>query len=214
MKQTKYHLPALILIVLLTACSPALTPQTGQTPPPAPMTEPTSVPLDTGMPVPPSDGEPATAVPEMIVADTLFHTDETYAYTFDYPVEWMLDPVTFGARAPGGYQLTSWPHEPGMVSEVPAGGTIMNILVQLWDPKADLPAFIAQRKADWDASGIEIVSEADVTLASGQPAKEFVTVASDGSSGYFLFSVIGEDYLVVSGNGDIELIRLVARSLR
>jgi len=100
------------------------------------------------------------------------------------------------------------------VSEVPADGTIMNILIQLWDPKADLPAFIAQRKAAWDASGIEIVSEADVTLASGQPAKEFVTVASDGSSGYFLFSVIGEDYLVASGNGDIELIRLVARSLR
>jgi hypothetical protein len=90
----------------------------------------------------------------------------------------------------------------------------MNILVQLWDPKADLSAFVEQQKAAWDASGFEIVSEADVTLASGQPAKEFVTVASDGSSSYFLFSVIGEDYLVVSGNGDLERIRLVARALR
>ena len=78
----------------------------------------------------------------------------------------------------------------------------MNILVQLWDPKADLSAFVEQQKAAWDASGIEIVSEADVTLASGQPAKEFVTVASDGSSGYFLFSVVGEDYLTASGSGD------------
>jgi hypothetical protein len=99
MKQTKYHLPALILIVLLAACSPALTPQTGQTPPPAPMTEPTSVPVDSEMPVPPTDGEPATPVPEMIVADTLSHTDETYAYTFDYPIEWMLDPSP-SAHAP------------------------------------------------------------------------------------------------------------------
>jgi hypothetical protein len=209
MKNTHRILSALLLLALLAACSPALTPS----PVPA-ATDPASAPVDMDMPLPPADGEPATAVPEMIVAEALSHTDETYAYTFDYPLTWSLDPVAFGERAPGGYQLTSWPHEPGMVSEVPADGTLMNILVQLWDPKADLPAFVAQRKTAWDASGIQVVFEESLTLANGQPAVEFVTRAQDGSSGYFYFSVIGEDYLVASGSGDLEAIRLVARSLR
>jgi hypothetical protein len=213
MKQSKFQLPALILLLILAACTSA---GQEQTPPPTALTEePASAPVEMDMPLPSTDGEPVPAVTEMVVAENLStHTDETYAYSFDYPVEWMLDPIAFGARAPGGYQLTSWAHEPGLISEVPADGTLMNILVQLWDPKADLAAFVEQRKTAWEASGIQITSEADVTLASGAPAREFTVNGPDGVPGYFLFSVIGEDYLVASGNGDIELIRQVARSLR
>jgi hypothetical protein len=150
----------------------------------------------------------------MIATEIATHTDETYSYTFDYPSNWMLDEIVLGSRAPGGYQLTSWAHEPGMVSEVPAGGTLINIFVQLWDPKADLPAFITQHKSAWEASSIEIVSEESLTLANGQPAVEFVTRALDGGPGYFLFTLNGEDYLVASGSGDLDLIRFTARSLR
>jgi hypothetical protein len=150
----------------------------------------------------------------MAAIQTASRTDEVRAYTFDYPAAWTLDPLSFGERAPGGYQLTSWAHEPGMVSEVPAGGTLLNIFVQLWDPKADLPAFVAQHKSAWEASSIEIISEESLTLANGQSAVEFITRSQDGALGYFLFTLNGEDYLTASGRGDLELLRFTARSLR
>lgn len=202
MKRTHRVLPALLLLALLAACAP----QTDTAPLPSP--------VDMDMPVPSTDGEPVPAPTEMIAIQTASRTDEVRAYTFDYPAAWMLDPLSFGERAPGGYQLTSWTHEPGMVSEVPAGGTLMNIFIQLWDPKADLPAFVAGRKSAWEASIIEIISEESVTLANGQPAVEFVTRSLDGALGYFLFTLNGEDYLTASGSGDLELIRFTARSLR
>lgn len=202
MKHIRTLLPALLILALLAACAP----QADTTPPPAP--------VDTEMPLPSSDGEPVPVPTEMIAVQTASHTDSVRAYTFDYPAAWMLDSLSFGERAPGGYQLTSWTHDPGMVSEVPADGTLMDIFVQLWDPKADLPAFIAQRRSAWEASSIEIVSEESLTLANGQPAVEFVTRALDGTLGYFLFTLNGEDYLIASGSGNLDLVRLTARSLR
>jgi len=215
MKQTKLHLFALTTLLLLafaTSCG-SIRPQ--ETPPPASADEEAidAPSVDMGMPVPPAEGELATPVPEMVVTDQTTHTDEAYGYTFDYPSAWMLDPVVLGSRAPGGYQITSWQHEPGMISDVLPDGTAMNIVLQLWDPKGDLAAFTAQRKYAWENSGIEIIFEEDVTLAGGKPAKEFVTKSQEQGS-YTLFTTLGENYLVVSGTGDLEAIRGVAWSLR
>ena len=211
MKRNKIFLLALFLLAFTTACGPT---RVEETPPPVPVIESTTVPVDTGMPVPSTDIGPVPTVTEMIVTDVTTQTDEVNGYSFDYPSSWMLDAIIFGSRAPGGYQLTSWTHEPGVVSEVPADGTIMNILIQLWDPKADLAAFVEQRKLAWGASGLEIVSEETLTLGNGQTAQEFIVKGTDGIPSYFLFSTLGENYLVASGNGDLELSRQVARSLR
>lgn len=215
MKRLRLHNPTLFVLLLLsltTACG-FIRPQ--ETPLPASAGEvPIDSPvMDTGMPVPPADSESATAVPEMIVPALTTHTDEAYGYTFDYPSSWMLDAVVFGSRAPGGYQITSWQHEPGMISDALPDGTMMNIVLQLWDPKGDLAAFIAQRKFAWENSGIEVIFEKDVALAGEKPAKEFVTRSQDQGS-YTLFTTLGENYLVVSGTGDLEAIRRVAWSLR
>jgi hypothetical protein len=192
-------------LLLLAACSPA------------PVTEAVS----TGMPVPgesPTEMVVATVSPESSLPDTTVlplttHTDPANGFSFDYPSGWMLDAVALGDRAPSGIQLTSWTHEPGMVAEVAEGGTLMNIVVQLWDPKSDLEAFAATRLQAWEASGFAVNSSEDITLANGQLAKEFVIQAPDGP-GYFLLTTLGENYLVASGSGDIESIRLVARSIR
>lgn len=141
------------------------------------------------------------------------HQDPSYGYSFDYPSEWMLDEIRLGDRAPAGYQLTSWTHPPGMVSEVFPGGTIMNISIQLWEPRGDLGAFVEHRKSGWQSSAT-IVSEAEATLQNGNPAKVFVILGSDGTPGYALLTTMGEDYLFASGSGDIELLDLVARSIR
>jgi hypothetical protein len=100
---------------------------------------------------------PAPALPqitETVPPTTDTFQDPTYGFTFDYPIGWVLDSLSFGSRAPAGYQLTSWDHEPGLVSEVPQGESILNIAVQLWDPRNDLNAFVENRMLAWEASGL------------------------------------------------------------
>ena len=196
----------LFFLIFAGACAPVQVPLSE-----VPSDEPAV--LDVGMPVPPADGEPVTDLPEMIAVELTTHTDPAYGYTFDYPSAWMLDAVVYGSRALGGYQITSWQHEPGMISEVLPDGTVVNIVLQLWDPKADLPAFIEQRKFAWVNSGIEVIFDENVTLAGGKPAREFVT-ESQGERSYTLFTTLGENYLVVSGTGDLEAVRSIAWSLR
>lgn len=153
----------------------------------------------------------ATDVPQRQLAT---FQDPVYGFTFDYPAEWVVDQISFGSRAPASYQLSSWDHEPGLVDNVPAGETIVNITIQLWDPKNDLPGFIESRLMGWEASGFAINNTQDLLLQNGSSARAYIVTTPDGSAGYFLFSTMGEDYLVASGNGDLELIDLVARSLR
>ncbi len=204
-----------ILALLLAACgsAPAAPTALVESTLPALPTETTAAPSPTATiePTLPTATLPASTITPAV--DLKTHTDMESGFSFDYPAAWMLDAVSLGSRAPTGYQLTSWPHEPGMVSDVPAGGTIMNIIIQLWDPKADLAAYVDMRKMALEGSGITILSETDLTLANGASAKEIITESADGQ-GYFLFSTLGENYLVASGNGDLELIGLVARSLR
>jgi len=188
-----------VLSLLLAACN-SVTPS-------SPVGEPVestvaAMPTETAMP---------TDTPS--VALTMYQ-DTASGFSFEYPTEWMLDTIVLGTRAPAGYQITSWTHDPGIISEVPAGGTIIDIIVQLWDPKGNLDAFVEHRKLAWDASGSKIIQTENLTLGNNMPAKIFIIKGTDGSEGYFLLSTLGENYLVVSGNGDLQKIDLVARSIR
>lgn len=200
----KHSLFLLVLVFALTlfACAPATT---------EPSLSVTEFVVDSGMPVPLTEGD-ATPT-EMVVSELATYTDETYGFTFDYPTGWMLDVVKLGDRAPQAVQLTSWTHEPGLISEVAEDGTSLNIVVQLWDPKGDLAAFVQQRKDAWTNSLISIVSQEELTLAGGRVVQEFMVESTDGQA-YTLLTVLGDQYLVFSGAGDLEAIRQVARSLR
>lgn len=198
----------LIAMLGLSACAaPAMEPEVvAETETP----ESISPPTDMGMPVPQEGNEPVPT--EMVAIELVSYRDPESGLAFDFPADWMLDKVVLGERAPSGFQLTSWVHEPGMVSEVPEGGTILNILVQRWDPKGDLAAFSENRKIAWESSGFTILSENNLTLANGQPAIEFIVQAPDDQA-YHLFSTLGEEYLVISGSGDIESIAQIAHSI-
>ena len=188
-----------VLMMLFTACNAAV-----QTPA-------TSSPEESTVPAFPTEDVLPTSAPSIPLTT---YEDTASGFTFDYPADWMLDSIILGERAPTGYQITSWAHDPGMVAEVPEGGTIINIAVQQWDPRGDLTAFIENRKLAWEASGITIMKEENLTLGNGLPAVIFVVIGADDVQGYFLMSTLGENYLVVSGSGDQAMIDLVARSVR
>ena len=90
----------------------------------------------------------------------------------------------------------------------------MDATVQLWDPKGDLEAFIVQRQTAWQASGIAVLDERRWSLEDGRTAVSFVVEGSDGAQGYFFFTTVGDDHLVLSGSGDLALLAEIAGTVR
>lgn len=142
------------------------------------------------------------------------YRDKAAGFEFDYPVGWAFDG---GERQSRGYyvQFYSWDWKPGdPIDPLPAGGTVLSVTVQLWDPKNDLEAFINQRQMAWDSSGISILSEERLTLAGDRPAAQFIVQGTDGAQAFFLLTSNGENYLVFSGNGDLDLLAEISHTLR
>lgn len=192
------------------ACSPSSAPEQAGPASPEPVTvtqvaptsEPTALPAPTETPVPVPAFEATT------------YRDEVNGFEFDYPVGWAFDGGESQSR--GSYvQFYSWDWKPGdPIDPLPAGGSILTVTNQLWDPKNDLEAFVNQRKQAWDASGISILSEERLTLAGGRPAAQFTVQGVDGAQAYFLLTTNGENYLVLSGSGDLNQLAESARTVR
>jgi hypothetical protein len=189
------------------ACS-LFTPVRGTDPLPIEVTqeavisEPTDIPLPT-----------ETLVPQPAFEATTYRDDEA-GFEFDYPVGWAFDS---GEQHSRGYyvQFYSWDWHPGdQLDSTPSGETVLSVTVQFWDPKNDLDAFIAQRKLAWDSSGISILSEERLVLAGDRPAAQYIVQGNDGAQAFFLLTTNGENYLVLSGNGDLNLLANIAHTLR
>jgi hypothetical protein len=154
---------------------------------------------------------------EEIVSDLSF-TSETYrmdeiGFELQYPQGWMVDEGVLGSRAIGA-SLTSWQHPAGQIDQIPEGESILSVTVYQWDPKNDLDAYLQTRmRGAWSASGIQILSEEELVLESGQRAVRFtVRNESDGEEAFFLVTLAGDQYLVLSGSGDLELIKEIAQT--
>ena len=166
------------------------------------ISEPTEDPPSTETPIPQPAFEATT------------YRDDAAGFEFDYPTGWAFDGGEHQSR---GYfvQFYSWDWQPGdSIDSIPPGGTVLSVTVQLWDPKNDLEAFINQRKIAWDSSGISILSEESILLAGDRPAAQFTIQGIDGSQSFFLLTTNGEDYLVLSGNGDLDLLTEIAHTIR
>jgi hypothetical protein len=158
--------------------------------------------------------EPTATVPAGPSFEAVTYRDETSGFEFDYPAGWFVGPVEQQSRG-GIIAFTSWERPTDVFpDETPPGETRFDVTVQLWDPKGDLPAFVEQRMTAWDASGIGIQSQDEWTLSDGRPARAFIVAGPDGAQGYFFFTTIGEDYLVLSGSGDLALLAEIAHTVR
>lgn len=192
------------------ACSPFLVASQPETVPLEPVMETQEV-VVIQPTIPPAPTETPLPVPAF---DATTYRDEVAGFEFDHPIGWTFDAGEGQSR---GYfvQFYSWDWEPGdPIDPLPAGGTVLSVTVQLWDPKNDLEAFINQRKLAWDASGISILTEERILLSGDRPAAQFTVRAVDGAQAFFLLTTNGEDYLVLSGNGDLNLLAEIAHTLR
>lgn len=136
---------------------------------------------------------------------------EEIGFELQYPQDWMLDEGVLGSRAFGA-SFTSWQHPAGQIDQVPDGETILSITVYQWDPKNDLDAYVQTRMRDaWTASGIQILTEEEIALGGDHRAVVFtVRSEADLEEAFFLATLAGDEYLVLSGSGDLELLKEIA----
>jgi hypothetical protein len=204
MKKTIFML-ALAALSLAACGSPA-------TATPAP--EVTSVPVENNMPV------PGMAVTEMVVEgkipaasfESQTYINESVGFALDYPAHWIVQEATVGDR--GSQTLLLSKPEIADVATVPEGETRVALMVYQWDPKNDLAAFVEARKTAWDASGFTILEEEPLTLDLGLAAVRFIVQTPDGFSVSFMFAALNDQYLSISGEGDLALVQEIMQRLR
>ncbi len=191
-----------ILALSLTACAAPATPT------------PASVPVENNMPV------PSMAVTEMVVAGKLpapsfesqVYIDEAAGFALDYPAQWTVTETLVGDRGSQSVLLSS--PEIADLAVVPAGETRVAITVQQWDPKNDLAAFVAVRKTAWESSGFTIVDEEPLMLDLGLATVRFSVQTPEGLTSLVMFAAIGDQYVSISGEGDLTLVEEITRYLR
>jgi hypothetical protein len=200
MKRILWVLP--LAIVLLSACA-------------APVeAESTAVPSNTEVIFVPT-AVPTDEVPDMKLPAPSFESqtyiDEKFGFAFDYPLSWTVTEAMVGGRG-SQVQFLSSP-DLANVETLPAGATRVSATVYQWDPKNDLAAYVATRKTAWESSGFTILEEEQLILELGLPAAQF-TIQTPGGPVVFLITAIGDHYLVVSGEGDLELVKEIVQRVR
>ena len=172
---------------------------------------------ETPVPVLPTDtaAAPTDAIPNPKLPAASFdaqpYINETAGFALDYPAGWTVKEMVVGDRG-SQVQFLSSP-ELAEAAVVPAGGTRVNATMYQWDPKNDLAAFVANQKSAWEASGFTIVEEQQRVLELGLPATQ-LTVQTPDAQVVYLIAALKDQYLVLSGEGDIDLVKEIVGRLR
>lgn len=131
-------------------------------------------------------------------------------FSLQYPANWHVLGGESGAR--GEYvQITSW--DPGVAGfqQVPAGESLLQVAVYQWDPKGDLPARLEMRRTAFSNSSITIAEESEINFESG-PMAVRMRLLSSGEESIVYFFVLGDEYLELSGIGDLQLLDQVIQT--
>jgi len=193
----KTRISLLVLFVIsLAACSPTFE-----------TAAPTSLPVATEAvsPTPTIEAAPALSYSPISYEDT------AGKFGFQYPADWTLEPEqVIGDR---GSQMVLL--SPGSTIETLAeGGSRIVLLRYSWDPKNDLSAWSAQRKLAWEASGLVILDESTRELADGRAVVDLLMKGTDGTEILFSLTTIGDRYLEINAQGNLELCREILGTLK
>jgi hypothetical protein len=139
------------------------------------------------------------------------YIDDAAGFALDYPAGWTVDEAVVGPRG-SQVQFLSSP-DLANASTLPEGATRLSATIYQWGPKNDLAAFIANQKNAWDSSGFKILEEKPLTLELGLAATQF-TVQTPETNVVFLITALGDQYLILSGEGNLELVKEIIQRVR
>ena len=204
MKQTIFSL--ILLVFSLSACASPVTP--------APATEPASAPVEDNMPVPGMDVTEAVVQGKLPAPsfESQTYINEAVGFALEYPASWTVQESVIGDR--GSQTLLLSAPEIAELATLPAGATRVAVNVNQWDPKNDLAAFVENRKTAWEASGFSILAEEPLILDLGLSAIRVTVQSPEGVPVEYLFAAIRDQYVTISGEGDLELVKEIMRYLR
>jgi len=140
------------------------------------------------------------------------YINETVGFALEYPAQWTVKETMTGDRGTQSVLLSS--PEIADLEILPSGTTRVAVNVNQWDPKNDLAAFVEARKMAWDSSGFAIVEEEPLTLDLGLAAVRFNVQTPDGIPAEFVFAAIHDQYVTISGEGDLALVKEIMQYLR
>lgn len=155
-----------------------------------------------------------TVESEVVSEQTATYEDEDVGFALDYPASWYLLKTQPEDKQSRGYlaSFSSWPLTPES-GEILEGETRFDVTVLRWEP-LDLAQFVASRKSAWEAAGLTILSEESWVLANKLEATRFLVNTADEGTVFFLFTLIGDRFVSLSGTGDLELLGQIGRTLR
>jgi len=171
--------------------------------PATPAAQPEAAPIELSIPpAPMMTDEPEFQVPALPVESFTYENPEI-GLLVDFPKDWTVGDMTvIGERA--SQTLVS----------APGGVTMVTLTVSLWEPYNDLDAYAETRQIAWDASGFTTLSTQEWTLNNGQMARVFVLETPEAQPVLFLLTALDNRYLTLAGEGDLELVEQIARTLR
>lgn len=175
--------------------------------------------VQTEVPALPTNTEPAPApteaAPNPKLAPASFESqtyiNEEAGFALDYPAGWTVNEMVVGPRGTE-IQFLSSP-EIAELATLPDGATRVNATIYQWDPKSDLAAFVANQKIAWEASGFTILEEEPLVLELGLPAVRF-SLQTPEANVVLLIVALEDQYLVLSGEGDLDLVNEIVQRLR
>jgi hypothetical protein len=176
-------------------------------------------PVQTDVPALPANTEPAAAPTEAAPSPKLpaasfesqTYINEPAGFALDYPAGWTVKEVAVGPRGTQVQFLSS--PEIAEMATLPEGATRVNATIYQWDPKNDLAAFVANQKTAWEASGFTVLQEEQLILELGLPAVRF-TVQTPEANVVFLVAALEDQYLVLSGEGNLDLVTEIVQRVR
>lgn len=195
---------ALVLLVLasvmLSGCLPMVIVSSEVA---TPVVQPESEPVELSIsPAPIMTEEPGFQIPVLPLESFTYENPEI-SLLVDFPKDWTVGDVTvIGERA--SQTLVS----------APDGATLVTLTVSLWEPYNDLGAYTEMRQVAWDASGFTILSAQEWTLNNGQTARVFFLETPEAQPVFFLLTTLDNRYLTLAGEGDLQLVEQIAKTLR
>ncbi|HSL29490.1 MAG TPA: hypothetical protein VK900_09850 [Anaerolineales bacterium] len=199
-----------LMFTLLSACTglPA-TSQPVSAPTDLPRVLPATEPVPTSTEVPPT--EPASPKLPAASFESRTYLNEADGFALEYPAGWTVQEMVVGSRGTQVQFLSS----PELLdaATLPEGATRVSATLYDWEPRNDLAAYVENMKAAWEASGFTVLSEEERILELGLPAVEF-TLQTPEVQTVFLIASLGERYLVLSGEGDLELVKEIIGRVR
>jgi hypothetical protein len=192
----KTRLSLLVLFVVsLAACSPTLE-----------TAAPTSIPVATEAVLP----TPTIEATSVLSYSPKWYEDPIGKIAFQYPSDWSLEPEqVIGDRGSQTLILS----QGSSAEKVAPGGARIVLMHISWDPKNDLSARTTQRKTAWEASGFLILDESTRELEDGRAVIDLLMETPDKTQFLVVLTTIGDRYLEMSAQGDLDLCREIFGTL-